>query len=66
MLGRDFTSILDLSAEEIAAILDLALGMKRDGASPVLAGQTLALIFEKPSLRTRTSDRKSTRLNSSH
>ena len=29
--------------------------MKRDGAGPLLAGQTLALIFEKPSLRTRIS-----------
>ena len=36
-------------------LLELALGMKRGGCSPVLAGQTLALIFEKPSLRTRTS-----------
>ncbi|MSQ30660.1 MAG: ornithine carbamoyltransferase [Dehalococcoidia bacterium] len=55
MLGRDFTSVLDLSPAELSGLLDLALGMKRDGASPVLAGQTLALVFEKPSLRTRTS-----------
>ena len=55
MFGRDFTSILNLSAAELSSVLDLALGMKRDGASPVLAGQTLALIFDKPSLRTRTS-----------
>ena len=55
MLGRDFTSILDLSPDELSGLLDLALGMKRDGASPVLAGQTLALVFQKPSLRTRAS-----------
>ncbi len=55
MLGRDLTSILDLSPDELGSVLDLALGMKRDGASPVLLGQTLAMIFEKPSLRTRTS-----------
>ena len=55
MFGRDFTSVLDLSPAELSALLDLALGMKRDGSSPMLAGQTLALIFEKPSLRTRTS-----------
>ncbi|MGE3855995.1 MAG: ornithine carbamoyltransferase [Dehalococcoidia bacterium] len=55
VFGRDFTSILDLSAEEFSATLELALGMKRDGSSPVLAGQTLALVFQKPSLRTRTS-----------
>ena len=45
----------DLGDGEPRALLELALGMKRDGSSPVLAGQTLALIFEKPSLRTRTS-----------
>ena len=55
MLGRDLVSILDLSPEELARVLDLALGMKRDGPSPVLRGQTLAMIFEKPSLRTRAS-----------
>ena len=55
MFGRDFTSVLDLSAGELADLLDLALGMKRDGPSQVLAGQTLAMVFEKPSLRTRTS-----------
>ena len=55
MLGRDLTSILDLSPEELARVLDVSLGMKRDGAGPLLAGKTLALVFEKPSLRTRVS-----------
>ncbi len=55
MLGRDFTSILDISSAELDEILELSLGMKRDGAGPLLSGQTLALIFEKPSLRTRAS-----------
>lgn len=55
MLGRDLTSILDLSPEELARVLDVSLGMKRDGAGPMLAGKTLALVFEKPSLRTRVS-----------
>ncbi|MEX2372243.1 MAG: ornithine carbamoyltransferase, partial [Dehalococcoidia bacterium] len=54
-MGRDFTSILDVSPAEMTHLLDLALGMKRDGPSQVLRGQTLAMIFEKPSLRTRTS-----------
>ncbi|MCK9485418.1 MAG: ornithine carbamoyltransferase [Dehalococcoidia bacterium] len=54
-MGRDFTSILDISRDEMDLLLDLALGMKRDGPSQVLRGQTLAMIFEKPSLRTRTS-----------
>jgi ornithine carbamoyltransferase len=55
VFGRDFTSILDVSADELSRLLELALGMKRDGPSEVLRGQTLALIFEKPSLRTRAS-----------
>lgn len=55
MLGRDLTSILDLSTEELTRVLDVSLGMKRDGAGPMLAGKTLALVFEKPSLRTRVS-----------
>ncbi|MDA1185241.1 MAG: ornithine carbamoyltransferase [Acidobacteria bacterium] len=54
-MGRDFTSILDVSSDELHGLLDMALGMKRDGYPPVLKGQTLAMVFEKPSLRTRTS-----------
>lgn len=55
MQSPDLTSILDLTPEDIERILDTALAMKRDGAAPVLQGRTLALIFEKPSLRTRVS-----------
>jgi ornithine carbamoyltransferase len=55
VLGRDFVSILDLSPQSLTRLLDLSLGMKRDGVGPVLQGQTLALVFEKPSLRTRVS-----------
>jgi len=55
VLGRDLTSILDLSPDELARVLDVSLGMKRDGSGPLLAGKTLALVFEKPSLRTRVS-----------
>ena len=55
MLGRDLTSMLDLDPRELAQVLDAALAMKRDGGGPSLEGQTLALLFEKPSLRTRVS-----------
>ncbi len=55
MLGRNLTSILDLSPEELGQILDVASAMKRDGCGPLLHGQTLALLFDKPSLRTRVS-----------
>src|SRR5687768_18375766 len=34
---------------------NLALSMKRDGSRPVLEGKTIAMLFEKPSLRTRVS-----------
>lgn len=47
--------MLDLDPDEVARILEVALAMKRDGAQPVLRGQSLALLFEKPSLRTRVS-----------
>jgi ornithine carbamoyltransferase len=55
VLGRDFVSILDLTPDGLGRLIELSLGMKRDGVGPVLQGQTLAMIFEKPSLRTRVS-----------
>ncbi len=57
--GRHFLSMLDFSREEILAVLDTAKELKgnRDkaGASKPLSGKTLAMIFQKPSLRTRVS-----------
>ena len=56
MYGRDLLSIADLSADEVELILRTALGLKRDGGGgDLLAGKTLAMVFEKPSLRTRVS-----------
>lgn len=55
MRVRHFTSMLDLTPETLVQVLDAALAMKRDGSPPVLQGCVLALLFEKPSLRTRTS-----------
>ncbi len=56
LVGRDLLSIADLSAAEIAAVLDLGEGLKR-GTDPgrPLAGRTLAMIFQRPSNRTRVS-----------
>src|SRR5262249_38948137 len=49
----------DFSRDEILAILKLATEQKRDRTalrrSAPLAGHTLAMIFQKPSLRTRVS-----------
>jgi ornithine carbamoyltransferase len=53
--GRDLLSISDLNAEELATVLSTAASLKRDGSPRALDGQTLALLFEKPSLRTRVS-----------
>ena len=55
MRGRDLISISDLSPEELGRVLSTALSLKRDGYPRALEGQTLALLFEKPSLRTRVS-----------
>jgi ornithine carbamoyltransferase len=55
-----FLSVLDLTPEELEACLDLAASMKaarhtgRPHASP-LAGRHVALLFDKPSLRTRST-----------
>jgi ornithine carbamoyltransferase len=57
---KDFLSILDVSHAELARVLALASDMKRDrgaahaGLGP-LAGQHVALLFDKPSLRTRAT-----------
>ncbi|ADV68315.1 ornithine carbamoyltransferase [Deinococcus maricopensis] len=57
MAGRDFLSNLDMTPQELRAVLDTAHSMKRGQWRQVkpLAGLTLALIFEKASLRTRTT-----------
>ena len=55
MLGKDLVSIGDLSPEELTELLDLALRLKRCSSRSELAGKMLALVFQKPSLRTRVS-----------
>jgi ornithine carbamoyltransferase len=52
-----FLSLLDHSTEELTAILDLARELKLYPASfaDACKGQSLAMIFQKPSLRTRVS-----------
>lgn len=56
--GRHFLSMLDFTAEEIKAVLNTARKVKEGkepGGSKPLKGKTLAMIFQKPSLRTRVS-----------
>ncbi len=57
MLQKDFLSIRDFSPQEIRQFLHVACQLKAlPGAySGALKGKTLAMIFEKPSLRTRVT-----------
>ena len=55
MRGRDLLSIRDINPDELEMLVQTALSMKRDGSPPLLEGKTAALVFEKPSLRTRVS-----------
>jgi ornithine carbamoyltransferase len=52
---KDLISIADLTSKDIQNLIKSAIELKQGGKRPLLAGQTLALIFEKPSLRTRVS-----------
>ncbi|MCX6137921.1 MAG: ornithine carbamoyltransferase [Ignavibacteriales bacterium] len=57
MRAQDFLTVRDLSREEILETFVIALDMKanRSKYADALKGKALALIFEKPSLRTRTT-----------
>jgi len=53
---KDFLSILDLSVEEAHELIDFSLKVKKGKVKEkTLDGKVLALIFEKPSLRTRVT-----------
>src|SRR5215472_6517772 len=54
---KDFLSIRDFTAAEIRHLLDVACQVKAKPESfeNALKGKTLAMIFEKPSLRTRVT-----------
>lgn len=57
--GRNFITLKDYSPEEIAYLLDLAADLKSKKKQGItgssLKGKNIALIFEKPSTRTRCS-----------
>ena len=55
MSEKDLLSVSDLSSEDIHRLISSAVDLKAQGWSSVLSGKILALIFEKPSLRTRVS-----------
>ena len=59
--GRDLLSVADLSAGEVERVFATATTLKaefranRRHAAPPLVGRTLAMLFQKPSLRTRVT-----------
>jgi ornithine carbamoyltransferase len=57
---KHFTAVSDCSPADLRHLLDVSYRLKRHHKQtgrndPILAGKTLALVFEKPSLRTRVS-----------
>jgi ornithine carbamoyltransferase len=56
---KDYLAVADFSAEELQSILDTAIELKtewkKNGNPPILKDKVLAMIFQKPSLRTRVS-----------
>lgn len=57
--GRNFLTLKDFTTEEIEYLLDLAAKLKADKKNGItgnrLKGKNIALIFEKPSTRTRSA-----------
>jgi len=56
---KDFLHVSDYTPEELQYLLNLAVRLKKEyqrgGNKPVLKGQALGMVFQKPSLRTRVS-----------
>lgn len=54
-MKKDFLSVSDFSPQEIKQVIEQAMTLKEEDSAHLLSGKTLALLFEKPSLRTRVS-----------
>jgi len=52
---RDILSVADLSVNEIEQLVKTTIKLKKGPWPQVMAGKNVALLFEKPSLRTRMS-----------
>ena len=60
LVNKDYLSVVDLTPAELHQVLDLAATLKHERAAGLprsrpLDGKHVALLFEKPSLRTRTT-----------
>ena len=58
-MKKNFIAISDFSSSELQNMLDLAVDLKKEwkagGNRPILKNRVMAMIFQKPSLRTRVS-----------
>ena len=58
-MKKDFLAVSDYSPTDLQEMLDLAVKLKKEhfngGNKPEFKGKTLAMVFQKPSLRTRMS-----------
>ncbi len=58
-MKKDFLTIAEFPAESLQELLDLAITLKAEwahgGNKPIFKNKVLAMIFQKPSLRTRVS-----------
>lgn len=56
---KDYLAVADHSAEDLQSILDTAVELKsewkKNGNKPIFKDKVLAMVFQKPSLRTRVS-----------
>jgi len=55
MRVRNFLSVADLTSPEVASLIERAARIKNGESATSLEGKIVALLFEKPSLRTRVS-----------
>lgn len=55
MTKRDILSVADFGIDEIEQLVKMTIKTKKGPWQQVLAGKNIALLFEKPSLRTRVS-----------
>ena len=55
MKEKHLLSVADLTPQEIWGLIERAARFKREPVATVLTGKSVALLFEKPSLRTRVS-----------
>ncbi len=54
-MNKDLLSLADLSIQDLKSLLEKASALKKEPRSLALEGKNLALLFQKPSMRTRVS-----------